>query len=185
MLTKYLRENNVIGCSKGYLKRYELGLQTITVEMVRKYFASSNRFLEAYQQEGCDGDNVKIHERELKKIELLKKPQTVHRGAVITSDDEDDHDHEAHKIKRNRFKTFLKNFVAIPGTQSIPPVEAPVPMEVPTEPAANYNAMHLERVGPVDPAANHNAMHLEPVEEDMGLHEFANVLDDFDNFDYA
>ena len=209
MLTKYLRENNVIGCSKGYLKRYELGLQTITVEMVRKYFASSNRFLEAYQQEGCDGDNVKIHERELKKIELLKKPQTVHRGAVITSDDEDDHDHEAQKIKRNRFKTFLKNYVAIPGTQSIPPVEAPVPMEVPgepvanynamhlvpvtiqgtetiplkevpTEPAANYNAIHLEPVGLVEPAAINNVMHLEPVEEDMGLDEFANALDNFD-----
>ena len=93
---------------------------------------------------------------------------------------EDDHDHEAHKIKRNRFKTFLKNFVAIPGTQSIPPVEAPVPMEVPTEPAANYNAIHLEPVGLVEPAAINNVMHLEPAEEDMGLDEFANALDNFD-----
>ena len=164
-LTKYLRENNVIGCSKGYLKRYELGLQTITVEMVRKYFASANRFLEAYQQEGCDGDNVKVYERELKKIELLKNPQKVHRGAVVTSDDEDND--AAPKFKRNKFKTFLKKFVAIPGTETIPRSEAPsVPIE---EAVANYNDIYLEAIGEA----------VGEDDNDIALEGFADALDEY------
>ena len=187
-LTKYLRENNVIGCSKGYLERYELGLQTITVEMVRKYFASANRFLEAYQQEGCDGDNVKVYERELKKIELLKNPQKVHRGAVVTSDDEDDD--AAPKFKRNKFKTFLKKFVAIPGTETIPRSEAPsIPIE---EAVANYNDIYLEAIGEDDvpgtqriPPAEDPVIPMEVTtesedENDIGLEGFADALDDFE-----
>ena len=162
--------------------------------MVKKYFASSNRFLEAYQQEGCDGDNVKVYERELKKIELLKKPKKVHRGAVITSDDED-HDNEAPKIKRNKFKNFLKNFVAIPGTEhgtteTIPPAAA--------EAASNYNEINLVAIPAAYPAAplvpmevtaeansSYNDINLvaigEEVEDDLGLEEFAEASEEFAN----
>ena len=125
-LTKYLREHNIIGCSKGYVQRYELGLQTITVEMVRKFFASCYRFLEAYQMEGCDGENVKTYERELKRIELLKKPQTVHRGAVTLDNAGDEP-----KVKRNKYKSFLRAYQEIPGTETLPQ-DAP-PMEVTSE----------------------------------------------------
>ena len=125
LLTKYLREHNIVGCSKGYVRRYELGLQTITVEMVRKFFASCYRFLEAYQMEGCDGENVKTYERELKKIELLKKHQTVHRGAVSIDDAGD----QPPKVKRNKYKSFLRAYHDIPGTQTLP-LDVPMPIQV-------------------------------------------------------
>ena len=156
--------------------------------MVKKHFASALRFLEAYQQEGCDGDNVKVYERELKKIELLKNPQRVHRGAVITSDDEDD-DHETPKIKRNKFKTFLKKFVDIPGTQTIPQAEAP---SVPAEVVSNYNDIYLEAVGGDDvpgtqriPPAEDPVVPMEVTtesedENDIGLEGFADALEDFE-----
>ena len=91
----------------------------------------------------------------------MKNPQKVHRGAVVTSDDEDDD--AAPKFKRNKFKTFLKKFVAIPGTETIPPAEAPsVPIE---EAVANYNDIYLEPIGEDD--------------EDMDLEGFADALDEF------
>ena len=85
----------------------------------------------------------------------------------------------------------MNRFVAIPGTETIPPVEAPIPMEVPAQPAANYNAIHLQPIGdvPAQQAANYNAIHLQPfgdvpaqpIEDvTMALGGFANTLDDID-----
>ena len=113
----------------------------------------------------------------------MKNPQKVHRGAVVTSDDEDD---AAPKFKRNKFKTFLKKFVAIPGTETIPPAEAPsVPIE---EAVANYNDIYLEPVGEdgteIIPPTEAPVVPMEVTtesedENNIGLEGFADALDDF------
>ena len=57
---------------------------------------------------------------------LLKKPQTVHRGAVTLDNAGDEP-----KVKRNKYKSFLRAYQEIPGTETLPQ-DAP-PMEVTTE----------------------------------------------------
>ena len=90
---------------------------------------------------------------------------TLSREQVLTSDDEGD-DHEAPKIKRNKFKTFLKKFVDIPGTQTIPQAEAP---SVPAEVVSNYNDIYLEAIGEA----------VGEDDNDIALEGFADALDEF------
>ena len=66
------------------------------------------------------------HQQHLwKQIELLKKNQTVHRGAVSIDDAGD----QPPKVKRNKYKSFLRAYQDIPGTQTLP-VDVPMPIQV-------------------------------------------------------
>ena len=61
----------------------------------------------------------------MKQIELLKKNQTVHRGAVSIDAAGD----QLPKVKRNKYKSFLRAYQDIPGTQTLP-VDVPMPIQV-------------------------------------------------------
>ena len=75
-LSRFLKERNIIGNSKGFEKRYEDGLKSIKIEHIRKYFVSADRFAEAYHMDGTTGDNIN---EVCKKLKQTKKR---HRGHV-------------------------------------------------------------------------------------------------------
>ena len=72
-ISKYMRANNVIGTTRGHIERIEASYENsgLSVEMVRKYFRSSDQYLKLYM-EGATGDN----------IQALMKIKRKHRGAA-------------------------------------------------------------------------------------------------------
>ena len=72
-ISKFMRENNRVGTTVGYLERIESSYEScgLSVEKVRKYFRSSDRYLGLYM-DGATGDNV---------LEKMAEVRTKHRGA--------------------------------------------------------------------------------------------------------
>ena len=77
-----MKERNILGSSKGYVKRITDSYQALSIEKVRKYFLKTLNFCHFYM-EGETGYTVN------KKMEELRK---AHRGAA---EFEVDHSHKA------------------------------------------------------------------------------------------
>ena len=74
-VSRFMRESNILGSSRGYVSRVVSSYEAVKVEMVRKYFISTMRFATLYT-EGATALNVNHIYRELK---MQKKS---HRGAA-------------------------------------------------------------------------------------------------------
>jgi ubiquinone/menaquinone biosynthesis C-methylase UbiE len=72
-ISLYLRQHNVIGVSKNFMKQYDDALLSLKVDNIRKYQRSVNRFLQAYIQEGASGDTV---------LDVVKGIKSRHRSGV-------------------------------------------------------------------------------------------------------
>ena len=91
-ISKYMRETNIIGCSRGYLARVVASYSTLTPEKVRKYFLSTLKFCNFYL-EGENGFTVN------KRMAELRKVKRGHRGAALM-----DVDHSKKAYPRNRYE---------------------------------------------------------------------------------
>ena len=65
----FMRVHNIIGETKEFEKNYELAIQSVPIETIRRYFLSGERMLEAYMIEDADGDNVMEYYNHLKLIQ--------------------------------------------------------------------------------------------------------------------
>ena len=90
-VSKYMKENNVEGTSKGYVQRVISSYSAVSVEAVRKYFLSTLKFCKLYT-EGETGYTVN------KRMQEMRKTQRCHRGAV-----ELEVDHSKKDYPRDRF----------------------------------------------------------------------------------
>jgi len=90
-VSKYMKERNVEGSSRGYVERVTSSHISVTVEKVRKYVLSVVRFCHLYL-EGATGYNINQKIRELRKI------RKCHRGATLL-----EVDHSKKNYNRNRF----------------------------------------------------------------------------------
>ena len=70
-----MKQNNVLGSSKGFVSRVVASYEAVKVEMVRKYFLSTLKFAKLYM-EGATALNV--NQRYLE----LRKQKKSHRGAA-------------------------------------------------------------------------------------------------------
>lgn len=72
-ISKYMRENNKVGTTVGYLERIESSYEScgLSIERIRKYFRSSDTYLALYM-DGATGDNI---------LERMAEVRTKHRGA--------------------------------------------------------------------------------------------------------
>ena len=76
-VSKYMKERNVIGSSKGYVQRVLDSYEEVTPERVRKYTCTSIKFAELY----LDGETGYTIQRRM--AELRKS----HRGAASLPSD--------------------------------------------------------------------------------------------------
>ena len=86
-----MKENNVLGSSKGYIGRIIDSYSSVTVSNVRKYFLSTLKFCRLYL-DGETGYTVN------KKMQELRKIKRYHRGAVLL-----EVDHSKKVYSRERF----------------------------------------------------------------------------------
>ena len=70
-----MKENNVLGSSKGFVNRVVSSYGAVKVDMVRKYFLSTLKFVNLYK-EGATAFNVN------KRMVELRKEKKSHRGAA-------------------------------------------------------------------------------------------------------
>ena len=99
-----MRVHNIIGETKEFEKNYELAIQSVPIETIRRYFLSGERMLEAYMIEDADGDNVMEYYNHLKLIQgLCSTTNTRHRSYA----DPDEVDAPA-KIKKRLVKQFIQ-----------------------------------------------------------------------------
>ena len=94
-ISKYMRENNVLGSSRGYIDRILKSYDAVTLEKVQKYFLSTLKFAELYLQ----GETAyTVNER----MAALRKIHKSHReGALFTVD------HSKKVYNRNRMSWFI------------------------------------------------------------------------------
>ena len=90
-ISKFMKEKNVLGSSKGYIQRVLDSYSAVTINNARKYFLSTLKFVRLYQ-EGETGYTVN------KKMEQMRKAKKCHRGAVVL---EVDHSKKAYNRDRN------------------------------------------------------------------------------------
>ena len=85
-----MRENNVLGSSKGYIERILRSYDAVTPEKAQKYFLSTLKFAELYLQ-GETGYTVN------KKMAELRKVHKSHRTGALF---EIDHSKKVYNRKR-------------------------------------------------------------------------------------
>ena len=73
-ISEYMRENNVVGSTVGYVERIEKSYENsgLTLERILKYFRSSDRYLALYMA-GATGDNI---------LGKMAEVRAKHRGAA-------------------------------------------------------------------------------------------------------
>ena len=74
-VSKYMKEHNILGSSKGYIQRVVDSYSAVTLDKVRKYFLSTLKFCHLYL-EGETGYSVN------QKMRDLRKMKKCHRGAA-------------------------------------------------------------------------------------------------------
>ena len=89
-ISRYLKERNVLGSSRGFVERVVASYEAVKVEMVRKYFLSTLKFARLYS-EGATAYNVNARYSE------LRKQKKGHRGAA-----QFEIDHSKKVYKRDR-----------------------------------------------------------------------------------
>ena len=47
-VSKFMREHNVLSCSKGYIQRVTQSYDEVTIDRVRKYFLNTLKFTKLY-----------------------------------------------------------------------------------------------------------------------------------------
>ena len=79
-ISRFMRENNVVGSTAGYRQRIESSYEScgLSLEKIRKYFHSSDKYLALYM-EGATGDNVS---------QKMAETRTKHRGAAAVLGDD-------------------------------------------------------------------------------------------------
>ena len=92
-MSKYMKEKNIEGSSRGFIPRIIDSYSSITVEKVRKYFLSTLKFCKLYT-EGETGYTVN------KRMQEMRKNKRCHRGAAQA---EVDHSGKAYNRHRNEF----------------------------------------------------------------------------------
>ena len=90
-ISKFMKQNNVQGSSKGYVQRVISSYAAVSVIAVRKYFLSTLKFCQFYMQ-GETGFTVN------QKMKYLRKTKKCHRGAVLL-----EVDHSKKVYARDRF----------------------------------------------------------------------------------
>ena len=91
-VSRWMKQNNVLGSSRGYIARVIKSYEAVKLEMVQKYFLSTLKFAKLYL-EGETGYTVNA------KMNALRKVHKCHRGAAEFSTD-----HSKKSYKRDRFK---------------------------------------------------------------------------------
>ena len=82
-----MRRHNIVGSSRGYIDRVIASYSSVTVDKVRKYFASADKFVKLYLA-GETGHTVNLK---------MAKMRKSHRGAA-----QYDVDHSKKSYNRNR-----------------------------------------------------------------------------------
>ena len=93
-ISKFMKEHNVLGSSRGYIQRIVDSYSSVTVEKVQKYFLSTLKFCQMYV-EGATGFNVNDRMKE------LRKQKKCHRGPAMPQVD-----HTLKRYNRNRLNTI-------------------------------------------------------------------------------
>ena len=86
-VSSYMKTHNIVGSSKGYVERVVSSYSTVTLEKVRKYFLSSEKFVQLYL-DGETGNTVNQKMAEMRKS---------HRGPAVF-----EVDHSLKAYNRNR-----------------------------------------------------------------------------------
>ena len=89
-ISKYMKEHNVEGSSRNYIPRVVSSYDSVSVEMVRKYFSSTLKFCHLYME----GENAFTVNKKMAELRKMKK---CHRGAVTL---EVDHSKKAYNRMR-------------------------------------------------------------------------------------
>ena len=85
-----MKQNNILGSSKGYIQRVVDSYSAVSVNNVRKYFLSTLKFCHLYL-EGENGYTVN------QKMRDMRKQKKCHRGAIML-----EVDHTKKRYNRNR-----------------------------------------------------------------------------------
>ena len=88
-----MKENNVLGSSRGYIQRILDSYSSVTVLKVQKYFLSTLKFCQMYM-EGATGYDVND------RLKQIRKEKKCHRGAAMP-----EVDHSLKNYNRNRWNT--------------------------------------------------------------------------------
>ena len=92
-ISRFMKEHNVLGSSRGYIDRIVESYTTVTPEKVQKYFLSTLKFCQLYM-EGETGFTVN------ERMKQLRQQKKCHRGSAMI-----EVDHTLKRYNRDRLNS--------------------------------------------------------------------------------